>query len=117
MVLAPSVGQCLGFTRLTSRTGKCPTSLKFFHQTSYLISELLGRDGYSRWCPYGGTESAPKMALIVPAGGAMGIASVPIYGAISFFTVPASGLRLVFLITGKSCRYAPRRKPSQAPKS
>jgi hypothetical protein len=69
-------------------------------------------DGISRWCPAGGTETVPKMALIVPAGGANGVASIPAYGTISFFTVPAGGLRLVFFISVKSCRYAPRLKPS-----
>ncbi len=117
MVLAPTVGHSLGFAGLTSRTGECPTSLKIFHQKSYSLSELCNGDGYSRWLPYGGTETDPKMALIVPAGGASGVVSTPAYGAISFFTVPAGGLRLVFFIGVKSCRYAPRLKPSQAPKS
>ncbi len=98
MVLTPTVGQSLGFAGLASRTGECPTSLKIFHQKSYLLSELYSGHGYSRWFPYRGTETAPKMALIVPAGGASGVVSAPAYGAISFFTVPAGGLRLAFLL-------------------
>lgn len=61
------------------------------HVQAYWCSKLA-IDGFSRWCPWDGTERGVKRGLIVPWGGTVKLLSVPWDGAIGRLSVPWDGL-------------------------
>ncbi|MCY1223268.1 hypothetical protein D9M72_353880 [compost metagenome] len=55
-----------------------------------------GIDGFSRWCPPGGTESLWITDLIDPPGGTEDAPLIPPGGSMRALPVPPGGIRLVF---------------------